>query len=77
MATQTLYKSGAFGPGSKLWITPELEQSNWTRLIDWYLNFQISKAKFHNSQEASPQLKKIAYDNDVELKPIGNLDFGG
>lgn len=71
MAMQKLSQASAFGSGSDLWILPPLENSSWTRKIDWYLNFQISRAKGHHSLTLSPELKEILTENDLpffELK---------
>ncbi len=50
---QTLFKTGALGAGAKLWVTPGGEYSDWNKKLDWYLNFQISRAKDHKSKEIS------------------------
>jgi len=49
MPISVLSPANAYNPGSDLWIFPELEESQWTQKVDWYLNFQIQK----NSQRSS------------------------
>ncbi|MCB0391677.1 MAG: hypothetical protein KDD58_10305 [Bdellovibrionales bacterium] len=44
---QTLFRTGALGPGAKLWITPGGEATEWNKKLDWYLNFQITRASHH------------------------------
>lgn len=67
MATQTLYKSGAFGAGADLWIIPNDEQSSWSHQIDWYLNFLLSRAKNHQTKEIPEDLLKLAERYEVSL----------
>ena len=67
---QVLYQHGALGPGSDLWIIPELEKSRWSQILDWYVNFQISRAKKHQSQNLSPEIKKIMEKNNIK-----NFDY--
>lgn len=52
MPISVLSPANAYNPGSDLWIFPELEESQWTQKVDWYLNFQIQK----NSQRSSPNI---------------------
>ena len=73
MGVKTLYLSGALGAGSDLWIVPDLSQSSWTRKLDWYLNYQISRSKLYRSFELSAQLKKLILENDLD---IGEHDLG-
>jgi len=62
---QILSRLGAFGTGSSLWIFPNLDQSAWTRLMDWHLNFQISKAHKHRSKGLGANLKKIIKSEEL------------
>ncbi|MDG0817910.1 hypothetical protein [Bdellovibrio svalbardensis] len=47
MSMSVLSQASAFNPGSDLWIVPQLEKSQWTARLDWYLNFQICKSSRH------------------------------
>ena len=44
MAISVLSQASALNPGADLWILPDTSHSTWTAKLDWYLNFQISKA---------------------------------
>ncbi|MEK6773877.1 MAG: hypothetical protein AABY64_08045 [Bdellovibrionota bacterium] len=70
MPISILSPANAYNPGSDLWVFPELEESQWTQKVDWYLNFQILK----NSQRQSLELPKeiLTTLNACELSP---LDF--
>ncbi len=76
MAIQKLSQAGAFGPGSDLWILPPLRHSAWARKVDWYLNFQISRAKDHQFRKLDPELEEIMNTNEllplipVETSPV-------
>ncbi len=65
MAIQKLSQVSAFVPGADLWILPPLEKSAWTRKIDWYLNFQISKSRNRLVPHLHPHLEKIIKDNGM------------
>ncbi len=56
MAT-VLSPANAYNPGSDLWIFPELEESQWTQKVDWYLNFQILKNSQKKSLEILPEVR--------------------
>lgn len=66
MSLKVLYKAGALGAGADVWILPDFDQTTWTRSIDWYLNFQISKAKMFHPRSLSKDLKSLA--DDIPLK---------
>ncbi|MEZ4871566.1 MAG: hypothetical protein R2827_04820 [Bdellovibrionales bacterium] len=59
MAIQIHSKAGAFSPGSNLWVLPQLKQSNWTKTVDWYLNFQVSRMSGHKAVELSEPIRHI------------------
>lgn len=72
MKWQILYRSQAFGPGSQLWFiaganSSEIEKtkSSLTNKIDWYLNFQLTKAHKHKPQHFSNSLKSIVSENNL------------
>jgi hypothetical protein len=67
MSFQTLYRAKSFGPGADLWVMPEAAHSSMAKKVDWYLNFQISKAELHTPMPISPELKKVIVENDLGL----------
>lgn len=73
MALQILYSAGAFGPGSDLWITPELSTSIWTRKIDWYLNLLITRSKLYQPKQLAETICKIINENQIEQPLTRNL----
>ena len=74
MAVKTLFRSGAFGPGSDLWITPDLSSSQWTKNLDWYLNLQILRSKTHKKAELSDKLTKILKNNELGAPKTFDVD---
>ena len=67
MAIKSLYRAQAFGPGSDMWVIPSKESSNLNQKMDWYLNFQLSKAHDHQSQSLSPQLRSLLNANQLQM----------
>lgn len=51
MAISILSQASALNPGSDLWIVPDINHSQWTSKLDWYLNFQISKSLRHEHKQ--------------------------
>jgi len=45
--------------GADLWVIPNIEKSKSAQKLDWYMNFQISRAKEHKTSELSSEMKKI------------------
>lgn len=70
MNIQKVTKANAFSPGKNTWFLPQLSHSKWTRKVDWYLNFVISRADNHNSAQLSPKLESIISENELPLQPI-------
>ncbi|MGZ3769837.1 MAG: hypothetical protein ACXVCP_09425 [Bdellovibrio sp.] len=70
MNHSVLSQASAFNPGSDLWIMPELEKSNWTAKLDWYLNFQICKSSRHVSHHVAPYLEHVVTETGLEQKHI-------
>lgn len=64
---KVLDAASALLPGVELWLMPPLEQSPWTRKIDWYLGFQLRRAGPHRPAQFSGELNQIVQDNEVEL----------
>lgn len=57
MGLKTLTKAKAFDAGSELWVVPEPEHCPLAQRVDWYLNFQLARARHHKTRELSPELK--------------------
>ncbi len=78
MAIATLNRAQAFGPGSDLWVIPDKSNFTFFSKLDWYLNFQLTRAHLHRPQILAPQLKNISNENslpsfDIELKSSAPL----
>lgn len=54
-----LSQAGSLNPGSDLWVVPERKNCQATQKIDWYLNFQISKASKHQARPLSQKVTDI------------------
>lgn len=65
MSIQVLYRSQAFSTGAKLWVIPDELNSSLMKKLDWYLNFQLTRANFHKSQSLHPQIKSIINENEM------------
>ncbi len=70
MSFQKLSYSGAFSSGADLWVVPEQKTSPWSRIIDWYLNFQMARSVSHQPKLATEGLKQVLKQNDLSLVPI-------
>ncbi|MCB0356239.1 MAG: hypothetical protein KDD40_04490 [Bdellovibrionales bacterium] len=64
---QILFRTGALGPGAKLWITPGGESSEWNRKLDWQLNFQISRAQDHQAKKLDQEFLKKLQEYEISL----------
>ncbi len=63
----TINRAHAFSPGSDLWILPaSAAQSPIARRIDWYLNFQLSRARMRKPHEIPVSVKKILTENKMD-----------
>jgi hypothetical protein len=49
----------SFLPGADLWVAPERKSSGLTQRLDWYLNFQISKAAKHQGRELPQRVEEL------------------
>ena len=56
MAVQTISQTNSYNPGADLWVLAPLDESGSTQRLDWYLNFQIAKATFHQQKKLSEDL---------------------
>lgn len=63
-------KDEALIPGADLWVVGDLESSQWTQKIDWYLNFQIARSKTHKTVEQGTELKSVISQWEVEAPKI-------
>lgn len=61
-----LSQASALNQGAQLWVVPGSENSRWTMKIDWYLNFQISKASRHQAPPSPLYLQKVAAETGLE-----------
>lgn len=66
MSWSELSSDQALSEGSTLWIVGELNSSFWAQKINWYLNFQLRRAKFHQSREISSELITVLQTCEVE-----------
>jgi hypothetical protein len=53
-------------PGFDVWITAEPDQSHWSRVIDWYLGFQMMRASRHQPAPMPEGLKQILAIEAIE-----------
>lgn len=70
MALSVLSQASALNPGSDLWIVPDLEKSQWTAKLDWYLNFQICKSSRHHTPSLPAFLKEVLVETELEKKSL-------
>ncbi|OFZ12422.1 MAG: hypothetical protein A2Z20_06655 [Bdellovibrionales bacterium RBG_16_40_8] len=65
MAINIMLRAQSFVPGCDLWIISRDDRSGLYRKIDWYLNFQLTKAHNHKTEESASQLKTIISENNM------------
>jgi hypothetical protein len=70
VAQVALPSASAFNPGAKLWVVPEFDQHPLIGKIDWYLNFQLSKALRHQPAQPAASIKNL-----ILACELPNLDF--
>lgn len=58
-APQALNPSQALQSGADLWVVSPPELSTWSRQIDWYLNFQISRGLRNQSRPRPAQISHL------------------
>ncbi|HVK62673.1 MAG TPA: hypothetical protein VM432_14035 [Bdellovibrionales bacterium] len=63
----------AFSPSSQVWLVPDLEHSEWTKKIDWYLNYQIKRSTPHTPALFSKELEEVIARSEFE-SPTVRLD---
>lgn len=67
MAVKKLPHANAFSIGADLWILPDLPRSSWAQTVDWYVNFQLSKARLHTPAKFSPELQDLVDRHSSEV----------
>ena len=66
MPLSKLSTSSALAPGFDLWFLPEPKESQWSRKIDWYLNFQITRSIKHQKPFVPAELIQRIEDCGLE-----------
>ncbi len=74
MALSLLSQASALNPGSDLWIVPDLEKSQWTARLDWYLNFQVCKASRHQQPALPSFVEEVLRETELDKKNFKNRD---
>ncbi len=67
MAVQKIHRFHALKPGSQIWFMPEKKRSYWTKLVDWYLNFQICKYNQKDPIESDGEIAKIVTEEEIQF----------
>ncbi|MEN0058147.1 MAG: hypothetical protein AAGB31_04885 [Bdellovibrio sp.] len=67
MAISVLSQASALNPGSDLWIVPDLQSSQWTARLDWYLNFQVCKSSRHIPLQTKMPLNEILAETELSF----------
>ena len=60
-------------PGKDLWILPPPSYSRWFARLDWYLNWQMSKALTHRPALVAPHLERLAREYEIPLPPAAGV----
>ncbi|MES2857076.1 MAG: hypothetical protein V4692_14505 [Bdellovibrionota bacterium] len=63
----------AFTPDAQIWMIPDLENSAWTKKIDWYLNYQIQRSLPHRPASFSKDLADVIEKSEFDA-PTLRLD---
>ncbi len=70
MSWSELAPEQALSEGSTLWIVGDLNSSSWAQKINWYLNFQLRRAKFHQTREIPSELAEVLQTWEVEAPDL-------
>lgn len=70
MSISVLSQASAFNPGSDLWIVPDLEKSQWTEKLDWYLNFQICRSSRHQAPRLPEYVKDVLSETGLPKQDL-------
>jgi hypothetical protein len=65
MALQQLNHAQAFSPGSDLWVLHDDAANPVLSKLDWYLNFQITRARNHQPKDLAPNLRAVLTENAI------------
>lgn len=55
----------AFKPGSELWFFPPKKNSQWLKLIDWYIHFLLSKHDAKSRLKLPEQILEIIKNEEI------------
>lgn len=64
--------ANSFLPGADLWVSSDLHHGRLTERLDWYLNFQVTKAGHHKTAQISENLQNV-----LEQCGLQKFDFAG
>lgn len=67
MAINRIAESMAFSNGADLWVLPDPTVSDWANRVDWYLNFQIARARQHKAPVIPSGLVEILQETNLAL----------
>lgn len=70
MSVEQVIGNLVYAEGSELWIIPDKSSSYWSQKLDWYLNFQVSKASTFQRTEMADDLKDIVKEEEIDLTSI-------
>lgn len=68
MTIERLHPFHALKSGSQVWFIPEKNISNWTRFLDWHINFLVAQSNQKSKQDLSGILKGILSEEQIELQ---------
>lgn len=64
----------AFAAGAQLWLIPPLDESAWSRKIDWYLQFQIRRSRPYQRFEFGPDMRQLMEAFEAEIPKIARTE---
>lgn len=70
MSLQKLSQLAVLSEGADLWILADAEKCAWTPKVDWLLNFQMARAKAHESLDLPEPLVDIIEENEMGWKAL-------
>ena len=68
MTIERLHPFHALKSGSQIWFIPEKNISNWTRFLDWHINFLIAQSNLKSKQDLPSALKSILSEEQIEFE---------
>ena len=78
MDVYRLESSEALKSGAALWVVPDALVSRWTKKLDWYLNFQIFRARRRPPIKTQDSVKSLVKDLDVlDVNVEGPMKMSG